>query len=129
VYGASRVVGVDIDATLVSQAWKRRRHVWSLQKPIGGTADPVKLGTTDSNTRGNEGVALTSHEERDIVRPDYFPAALLHMFGPVPLPESLNGTRNTFPLNVTFRAADWVNDGVPEDADGWDVIIGCVHGG
>lgn len=34
--GAQRVVGVDIDAELVALAWKRRRHLWSLQKPGSG---------------------------------------------------------------------------------------------
>jgi len=33
--GAHKVVGVDIDESLTSGAWRRRRAVWSLQGPAG----------------------------------------------------------------------------------------------
>ena len=33
--GAHKVVGVDIDESLTSAAWRRRRAVWSLQGPAG----------------------------------------------------------------------------------------------
>jgi 7SK snRNA methylphosphate capping enzyme len=55
------------------------------------------------------------------------------MFGPLPIPPS--GTEmstttldsgvseNAFPHNVSFRRADWVNERIPEDETGYDVIL------
>lgn len=59
------------------------------------------------------------------------------MFGPLPIPPSgdsdtgtdagtsldLHVSRDAFPHNVSFRRADWVNERIPEDEAGHDVII------
>ena len=56
---------------------------------------------------------------------DYFPASFEHMFGPLPIPDvSVHGNAaEVFPHNVSFRAADWVQSEIPEDAEGYDVVI------
>jgi 7SK snRNA methylphosphate capping enzyme len=49
------------------------------------------------------------------------------MFGPLPIPPTdipdLGIPENEFPHNVSFRRADWVNERIPEDDAGYDVII------
>jgi 7SK snRNA methylphosphate capping enzyme len=56
------------------------------------------------------------------------------MFGPLPIPPSRDSDAGTspdsdvsqsasFPHNVSFRRADWVNERIPEDEAGYDVII------
>jgi 7SK snRNA methylphosphate capping enzyme len=54
------------------------------------------------------------------------------MFGPLPIPPSSTETgirldasvpENAFPHNVSFRRADWVNERIPEDEPGYDVIL------
>ncbi|KAM6492337.1 Bicoid-interacting protein 3 (Bin3) domain containing protein [Amanita muscaria] len=86
--GAHKVVGVDIDESLVNAAWRRRRAVWSSQGPDG--------------------------------QPDYFPASCEHEFGPLPVPP---GGKGVFPHNITFRTADWIEEEIVEDKDGYDVVI------
>ena len=44
------------------------------------------------------------------------------MFGPLPLPSS-DSSPDTFPHNVVFRTADWVNKEIIEDAEGYDIIL------
>ncbi|KAF8621772.1 hypothetical protein AX15_007508 [Amanita polypyramis BW_CC] len=90
-FGARKVVGVDIDESLISGAWRRRRAVWSLQ--------------------GEAGV------------PDCFPASCSHEFGSLPVPSAAHRGRYAFPHNVTFRRADWVEEEIIEDKDGYDVVL------
>jgi 7SK snRNA methylphosphate capping enzyme len=58
---------------------------------------------------------------------DHFPASCQHIFGPLPIPPTdiagLGFSENTFPHNITFRRADWVNERIPEDDASYDVII------
>ena len=58
---------------------------------------------------------------------DYFPASCQHMSGPLPIPPTdtlhLDTSEHKFPHNITFRRADWVNEHIPEDETGYDVII------
>ena len=56
---------------------------------------------------------------------DYFPASFEHMFGPLPITDgsSQKDAADRFPHNVSFRAADWVKTEIPEDADGYDVVV------
>ena len=54
-----------------------------------------------------------------------------HMFGPLPIPEPASsptsGSGNRiFPHNVSFRTADWVQEKIPEDIDGYDVVLAFV---
>jgi 7SK snRNA methylphosphate capping enzyme len=60
------------------------------------------------------------------------------MFGPLPIPPTPTGgtetgialdagvSENAFPHNVSFRRADWVNERIPEDEPGYDVILACA---
>ena len=49
------------------------------------------------------------------------------MFGPLPIPPTdtvpLDASKHNFPHNITFRRADWVNEIIPEDEAGYEVII------
>lgn len=127
-WGAERVVGVDIDEVLIRAAWKRRRTVWSLQEPPSPPRDSTNttLGTKRKReeARSDDNVATSSP------RADYFPASFEHMFGPLPLPSSLTSTstatpgqKSEFPHNVVFVTADWAAKEIPEDAEGYNVVI------
>jgi 7SK snRNA methylphosphate capping enzyme len=98
-WGAHRVVGVDIDDTLVRAAWRRRRTLWSLQSPPP-QPHPAKRIRLDPD-------------------PDYFPMSCEQSHGPLPIP----APSDAFPHNVTFRTTDWVQD-TPAD-DEYDVVIAC----
>ncbi|KAH7098612.1 Bin3-domain-containing protein [Auriculariales sp. MPI-PUGE-AT-0066] len=89
--GTRQVVGVDIDPDPVALAWKRRRYLWSLQKPahldITGSFPPRHALRTTSIT---------------------FPAALQHLPGPLPLPRpNFDAVSTSFPHNVSFVTSDW----------------------
>ena len=51
------------------------------------------------------------------------------MFGPLPIPPTDSSALDSgfsdsqFPHNVSFRRADWVNEPIPEDEAGFDVIL------
>ncbi|KAF8636044.1 hypothetical protein AX17_003839 [Amanita inopinata Kibby_2008] len=90
--GAHKVIGVDIDKSLVSAAWRRRRAVWSLQAPTDG-------------------------------EPDYFPASCEHEFGSLPVPPAVHRGKHVFPHNLTFRTADWVEEEIVDDKEGYDVVV------
>lgn len=51
------------------------------------------------------------------------------MLGPLPIPPTDPSTfgsgfsDNKFPHNISFRHADWVNERIPEDEAGYDVIV------
>ena len=48
------------------------------------------------------------------------------MYGPLPIPSNTLKSED-FPHNVAFRSADWVEKTIPEDAEGYDVVLGYVH--
>lgn len=129
--GAKRVVGVDIDDTLVRAAWKHRRAVWSQQ---GSSADSHETPSSESNetVHGSRKRRRLSQSEEEAATPqgapDYFPASCEHMFGALPIPAAAPHEKaaEAFPHNVVFRAADWVNSGIPDDAEGYDVVIAYV---
>ncbi|KAJ7484419.1 Bicoid-interacting protein 3-domain-containing protein [Mycena latifolia] len=108
-HGASKVVGVDIDDALVRAAWRRRRTVWSTQGPPADE-DIETTGTSRKRKRANP-----------VGEADYFPASCAHSLGPLPIPPS---APHLFPHNVSFRTADWVNETIPEDESGYDVVLG-----
>ncbi|KAI0368060.1 Bin3-domain-containing protein [Pilatotrama ljubarskyi] len=122
--GAQKVVGVDIDDTLVRAAWKHRRSIWSQQSPPDMRPvqdnDPLK----GSRKRRRVSPPPEEHAEGQGV-PDYFPASCEHMFGPLPIPaaSSQAGALDAFPHNVVFRTADWVNNEIPEDTEGYHIIL------
>lgn len=128
--GATRVVGVDIDEKLVRLAWKRRRHVWSLQQPLStheqNEEDPNATVPSRKRRKINVPQGETETGRLNPPRADYFPASTEHMFGPLPIPpvNHWGGPgREEFPHNVTFRATDWVNTEILEDKDGYDVVL------
>jgi 7SK snRNA methylphosphate capping enzyme len=116
---ARKVLGVDIDDALIRGAWRRRRTVWSLQAPDGGAITDQDL---DIDGRPKKRM----REEYSASVPSYFPASFEHTFGPLSIPPSQHRGRDVFPHNVSFRAADWVNDEILEDTDGYDVVIAWV---
>lgn len=56
----------------------------------------------------------------------YFPLSLVQSFGPLPLLPAEATPQTRFPHNVIFRATNWVEDGIPEDKGGYDVILAYV---
>lgn len=129
---AKRVIGVDIDDTLVSAAWKHRRSVWSQQGPThpeNTQEDVSESSTSDSRKRRRifwSDTEATLSSQGGLA--NYFPASLEHMFGPLPIPASgaNKEVADIFPHNVTFRTADWVKEEIPEDVEGYDVIVAWV---
>jgi 7SK snRNA methylphosphate capping enzyme len=118
-WDARKVVGVDIDDTLIRGAWRRRRTVWSLQAPDSGTMAVQGLDMEKrpkKRMRGEPGGHV----------PNYFPASFEHTSGPLSIPPSQNRGKHTFPHNISFRTADWVNNEILEDQDGYDVVIAWV---
>ncbi|KAF8506498.1 Bicoid-interacting protein 3-domain-containing protein [Hysterangium stoloniferum] len=97
---AKKVVGVDIDSELIRAAWRRRRSVWCLQEP--------------SKTKRKR-----SESPPQLPIPNYFPQAMEHIFGPLLIPEA----SDKFPHNVTFYTADWLSQTLPDDAQGYDVVV------
>ncbi|KAI0089135.1 Bicoid-interacting protein 3-domain-containing protein [Irpex rosettiformis] len=127
--GARKVVGVDIDDTLIRDAWKRRRTVWSTQKPSRTSTDDKDTASHDEPSRKkrkverNTDLENTDGElEESGLDPEYFPSSCEHMFGPLPIPPK--GAADTaFPHNVVFHTADWVTSDIPEDIEGYDVVV------
>ena len=131
--GAKRVIGVDIDDTLVSAAWKHRRSVWSQQGPVDRIHSGVS--TTESSTSDSRKRWRSDRSDDEELSAgsghgpaNYFPASFEHMFGPLPIPSSraCKDATDTFPHNVAFRSADWVNEEIPEDAEGYNVVVAYV---
>jgi 7SK snRNA methylphosphate capping enzyme len=110
-HGAHFVVGVDIDDTLIQGAWRRRIAVWSMQAPSHGLD-------------AEETTKKRKREDAPVPNPRYFPASCEHELGPLPIPPSSNRGKTSFPHNISFRAADWVKTEIPEDSEGYDVVIG-----
>jgi len=117
---ATKVLGVDIDDSLIRGAWRRRRSVWSSQSP--GDETTLVLSVHNAEERSRKRLC----EEPDGSVPNYFPASLEHTFGPLSIPPSQIRGRHAFPHNVSFRAADWVNNEILEDKDHYDVVIAWV---
>jgi len=127
--GAEKVIGVDIDESLIRLAWKRRRTVWSQQSPsledpeITNESAPrppeKKRKRNDSeDSRADDSIRISR------IRPDYFPASCEHMFGPLPIPPNKTDTATpSFPHNVVFQVVDWVNSEISEDQEGYDVVV------
>ncbi|KAJ7033137.1 Bicoid-interacting protein 3-domain-containing protein [Mycena alexandri] len=119
-HGASRVVGVDIDDALVRGAWRRRRTVWSAQGPPPDTHDSEPESETAGPNRKRKRTEVAPVPRSAVGEPDYFPASCAHSLGPLPIPHS---APVLFPHNVSFRTADWVNERIPDDEGGYDVVL------
>jgi len=70
---------------------------------------------------------LVEPSERTTTRINYFPISCEHEFGSLPIPPS-STTRGklSFPHNLSFRAADWMKTEIPEDREGYDVVLAWV---
>ncbi len=120
------MVGVDIDDTLVRAAWKHRRSVWSQQGPdAAGSHEPQSSDSDNDRKRRRLSDSEDDAGSGSRGVPDYFPASCEHMFGALPIPAADPHEKvvDVFPHNVAFRAADWVNNEIPDDAEGYDVVI------
>ncbi|KAF8434498.1 Bicoid-interacting protein 3-domain-containing protein [Boletus edulis BED1] len=117
-WGAHRVVGVDIDDTLVRAAWKRRRTLWSLQPP----PPPHHVDRSPSPKRVR--LDADAEPEQHLVA-DYFPISCPHSHGPLPIPAPTSNSdhRDVFPHNVTFQTTDWVTEDTTRDEPVYDVVI------
>jgi hypothetical protein len=134
--GVHLVVGVDVDDALIQAAWRRRRAVWSLQTP----SRPLNVdgSTTSTDLKGASKSVKSSSKKRKrqdleeetpgtvAIPRTYFPASCEHEFGSLPIPPSSNRGKTTFPHNISFRTADWTITSIPEDAEGYDVVIAYV---
>lgn len=119
--GAQRVVGVDIDDTLIRAAWKRRRAVWSMQGPLATSqSDPQVDDEPSPKKRKRQNEDGGSAEQCSAA--DYFPASCEHIFGSLPIPGKAEGSAE-FPHNVVFFNADWVDSEIAEDTVGYDVVL------
>lgn len=110
------MIGVDIDGSLISAAWKRRRVVWSTQGPDTSRAQSTKRKRAPGSDASNGSVPI----------PEYFPESLALTFGHLPIPPSTPETQDKFPHNLTFRTADWPNQRIPEDDAGYDIVVAFV---
>ncbi|KAH6909659.1 Bicoid-interacting protein 3-domain-containing protein [Coprinopsis sp. MPI-PUGE-AT-0042] len=122
-WGAAKVVGVDIDDSLIQNAWKRRRTLWSLQEPLQDLEGPTN---SDVPTGSKRKQPLDDEKIVSSIQPNYFPASFEHEFGPLPIPPHElrgKGGKKLFPHNVVFRTADWLEQDIVEDAEGYDVVL------
>ena len=110
------MIGVDIDGSLISAAWRRRRVVWSAQGPDLSSAHSAKRKRAQASDPADGPAPI----------PEYFPESLALTFGHLPIPPSTPETQSGFPHNLTFRTADWPKQGIPEDDAGYDVAIAFV---
>ncbi|PVG03114.1 Bin3-domain-containing protein [Serendipita vermifera] len=131
-FSPAKIIGVDIDASLIGAAWKRRRFMWSLQNTSPSATDHTSPSESehDQSTRNKKrkrmdlqnaiskdpSSAFFSNVDLSPGRSDvfaYFPQSMEYMFGPLPmpLPSSPNASPEIhypFPHNVTFYTADWM---------------------
>ena len=113
--------------------------VWSLQTPsrpllnVEATTIPTDLKEVKSSSRKRKRHDLEEEESGPSSSPGnrlpprtYFPASCEHEFGPLPIPPFSNRGKTTFPHNISFRTADWTTTPVPEDAEGYNVVIAYI---
>ncbi|KAJ2930978.1 hypothetical protein H1R20_g6114, partial [Candolleomyces eurysporus] len=142
-WGAQKVVGVDLDESLIEGAWRRRRALWSTQGPSSpstsiSTPQELKAPSSELGVRRKRSRSkVDSDDDSPSPAPrrshnsnsNYFPASCEHEFGSLPIPPAnpSNPSRgkNVFPHNVTFVKADWVDEDIVEDKieGGWDVVV------
>ncbi|KAK7047921.1 hypothetical protein VNI00_006249 [Paramarasmius palmivorus] len=118
-YHPQKILGVDIDDTLIRAAWRKRAAVWSQQGP---SVSSTVLNAAKESSNGNR--KRKRHAESEPSTPDYshFPLAFEHMFGPLPVPPSQNRGKHVFPHNVAFRTMDFVDGSSPE-LEEYDVVL------
>lgn len=117
-HGAHFVVGVDIDEALIQAAWRRRRAVWSTQAPhlaVSGDMEDDGRSAAQVVELGDQTTTTLRH---------YFPTSCEHEFGSLPIPPSSSRREKlSFPHNLSFRTADWTRSELPEDLEGYNVVV------
>ena len=120
-HGARFVVGVDIDEALIQAAWRRRRAVWSTQAPRLDKFEDMEDGGRPAAQVVELGDQTTTALRH------YFPTSCEHEFGSLPIPPSSSRSKKlSFPHNLSFRTADWTKTELPEDLEGYNVVIAWV---
>ena len=89
--------------------------MWSLQAPV----DTSKTSADHPKKRKRES---SSHLSPD-GQPNYFPTSCEHSFGHLPIPAAQRRGTHIFPHNLSFRTANWLEHEIPEDKEGYDVVI------
>ncbi|KJA26438.1 hypothetical protein HYPSUDRAFT_199157 [Hypholoma sublateritium FD-334 SS-4] len=95
----------------------RSRGQWTGQKQVGGSETQARRSSGWSENKGRRSGDAT-------LRFLFFPASCEHELGPLPIPPAAHRGKTTFPHNVAFRAANWPATSIPEDAAGYDVVVG-----
>ncbi|PPR02266.1 hypothetical protein CVT24_011615 [Panaeolus cyanescens] len=126
--GATFVVGVDIDDSLIQGAWRRRRAIWSMQGPTSGHTELVDTDPSPPTKKRKKNDTQDKDEEAAHVASatplsGYFPASCEHELGPLPIPPSTRRGKTVFPHNIAFRTADWVTTTIVDDAEGYNVVL------
>ncbi|BGP32414.1 hypothetical protein JCM10296v2_004195 [Rhodotorula toruloides] len=149
-FGPAKVVGADIDPGLIRQANTFAETAWSRQAPVERLILEAQAIERQHSSRSSQPASLPSllSDGTDSAfvsnDPHCFPASLPRMFGNLPQPRQLvtimNGETGdaqagqrrgkgkdfstetrAFPENLQFVAADWVNETIEPDRDGYDV--------
>lgn len=110
-WGAARVVGVDIDETLIRGAWRRRRSLWSQQSP---ERDVIERKADDNSSPVSKRAKLDG--DTDSHSYDHFPVSCEHSHEPLPIPTNTS-PEGRFPTSVIFRTTDWLAEPVSEEYD------------
>jgi hypothetical protein len=124
---------VDIDESLISLAWRRRRTAWSLQEPgdhLEDDASESAISEEDAplkKRKRSEDKTISDSGKLRRPLPDFFPMSCEHEFGSLPVPPSEIRGKYVFPHNLVFVTADWVNSAISDDIEGYDIVIGCVE--
>jgi len=103
--------------------------MWSLQQPSTEQISTPQVKKHKGKRKRGDTLAINSANILPLEAAHYFPASMVYSFGALPIPFQDEGSKSSepeklkFPHNVSFRVADWVEDGALEDNDGYDVII------
>ncbi|KAG0207981.1 hypothetical protein BGX28_000925, partial [Mortierella sp. GBA30] len=126
--------------SLIVKAEKFVRKTFSQISPQAYTQQKQRIQDISSSTAresqdGKEVGHYRDHADEenddDVPYEAYFPKALQHIHGWLPVPKKTDVTQFLFPHNVEFRVTDWVTETIADDLGGkdsipeqWDVIIG-----
>ncbi|GAA5826784.1 hypothetical protein JCM11251_002893 [Rhodosporidiobolus azoricus] len=138
------------EATYLTSSSRTSRHPSAHSHTRSRSASPTRSRSRASSPVEPPSALPTAHDSSSPFLPptlSYFPLALPRQYGYLPSPRSLltryidqpevetvgvlrRGKRKVmpfeekaFPENVRFRCADWVEEKVPEDEEGYDVIL------
>lgn len=142
---------------LITDSLCAAETAWSRQAPLERLIAEAREIERQHSSRSSQSPALPSVLSDAVGSPfvsddpHHFPVSLPRMFGNLPqprhllttvtnengdsLPNEKRGKRResssmetrAFPENLQFVAADWVNERIEPDRDGYNVIIACVQ--